>query len=200
VFKGDRKIPFFCLGININMSAPSNLPSNKNFLSPLGFTFSIKKTPNVNYFIQSASIPSITLGQSDVQTPFVKLPYPGDHIDFSGLNITFRIDEEMRNYKELFDWIIALGFPDNFNQYASVSPSRGKFGGNVTNPVSGDGIYSDASLIVLNSVKAPMLEIVFKNLFPTSLSDVNFDTKFTDVEYVEASATFAYESFTLNYI
>jgi len=182
------------------MSAQSNLPSNKNFLSPLGFTFSIKKTPGVNYFVQAATIPMLTLGQSDIQTPFVRLPVPGDHIEFGSMNITFRIDEEMRNYKEIFDWIIALGFPDNFNQYATVAPSRGKFGGNVTNPVTGTGVYSDASLMVLNSVKAPIVEVIFKNLYPTSLSDVNFDTKFSDVDYVEASATFAYESFTLNYV
>lgn len=182
------------------MSATSNLPANKNFLSPLGFTFSIKKTPNVNYFVQAATIPMLTLGQSDIQTPFVRLPVPGDHIEFGSLSITFRIDEEMRNYKELFDWIIALGFPDNFNQYSSIAPNRGRFGGNVTNPVAGTGVYSDASLMILNSVKAPIIEVVFKNLYPTSLSSVDFDTKFSDVDYVEASATFAYESFTLNYI
>ena len=182
------------------MSATTNLPSNKNFLSPLGFTFSIKKTPNVNYFVQAATIPMLTLGQSDMQTPFVKLPIPGDHIEFGVLNITFRIDEEMRNYKEIFDWIIALGFPDNFGQFSSVATSRGKFGGRVTNPASGAGVYSDATLMILNSVKAPIIEVVFKNLYPTSLSSVDFDTKFTDVDYVEASATFAYESFMLNYI
>lgn len=182
------------------MSAISNLPQNKNFLSPLGFTFSIKKTPNVNYFVQSATIPMLTLGQSDIQTPFVKLPVPGDHIEFGTLNITFRIDEEMRNYKEIFDWIIALGFPSNFNQYSAIAPNRGKFGGLVTNPASGAGIYSDATLMILNSAKAPIIDVTFKNLYPVSLTDVVFDTKFSDVDYVEASATFAYELFTLNYV
>lgn len=167
-------------------------------MSPLGFTFTIKKTPNVNYFVQSATLPSITLGQSDVQTPFVRLPVPGDHIDFGTFSITFRVDEDMRNYQELYDWIIALGFPDNFGQYNSIAPSRGKFGGLVNNPMSGAGIYSDASLTVLNSVKAPVVEFAFKDLYPVTLSDIVFDTKNTDVEYVEGTVTFAYRSFTLN--
>lgn len=179
------------------MTALSSLPANKNFLSPLGFTFTIKKTPNVNYFVQSATLPSISLGQSDVQTPFVKLPIPGDHIDFGTFNISFRIDEDMRNYQELYDWIIALGFPDNFGQYNAIAPNRGKFGGAITNPLSGAGIYSDASLMVLNSVRAPVIEFAFKDLYPITLSEITFDTKNTDVEYVEGTVTFAYRSFTL---
>lgn len=182
------------------MSASSNIPTNTNFLSPLGFTFAIKKTPNVNYFVQSATLPSITLGQSDVQTPFTKLPLPGDHIDFGTFTVTFRVDEDMRNYKELFDWIIAIGFPDNFDQYKTVATARGRFGGNVTNPTSGAGVYSDASLIVLNSVKQPTIEFQFKELYPINLSDVMFDTKYTDVDYVEGSCTFAYRSFSMKYI
>lgn len=182
------------------MAATDNLPSNKNFLSPLGFTFSIKKTPKVNYFVQAVSIPSITLGQADIQTPFVKLPVPGDHIEFGTLSVTFRIDEEMRNYKEIYDWIIGLGFPENFGQYNAIAPSRGKFGGAVTSPTTGAGIYSDASLVVLNSVKAPIIDITFKNLYPVALTDVMFDTKSTDVDYLDATATFAFEVFNLNYI
>jgi len=180
------------------MTAISTLPSNKNFLSPLGFTFSIKKCPNVNFFVQSAAVPSIGLGQADVQTPFVKLPLPGDHIDFGTFSLAFRIDEDMKNYQEVYDWIIALGFPDNFDQHNAIATARGKFGGLVTSPTSGDGIYSDASLIVLNSVRAPIIEFQFKDLYPIQISEIMFDTKSTDVDYVECSVTFAYRSFTLN--
>ncbi len=180
------------------MTAITNLPTNKNFLSPLGFIFSIKKTPNVNYFVQSASLPSISLGQSDVQTPFVKLPIPGDHIDFGTFSVTFRIDEDMRNYQEIYDWIVALGFPDNFGQHNAIATARGRFGGLVNNPTSGAGVYSDASLVILNSVKAPIIDFQFKDLYPINLSEIMFDTKNTDVDYVEGSVTFAYRSFTLN--
>jgi hypothetical protein len=180
------------------MSAASNLPTNKNFLSPLGFTFSIKKTPTVNYFCQTAEIPTISLGQADIQTPFVRIPVPGDHIEFGTFTMSFLVDEDLRNYTEIFDWIIALGFPDNFNQFRSVaSNTRGQFLGQ-SNPLSGTGVYSDASLMVLNSVKAPILEVVLKDAYPVSLSGVDFNTQSSDVDYVAATATFAYRSFTLN--
>lgn len=181
------------------MSAITDLPLNKNFLSPLGFTFAIKKTPNVNYFVQSATLPQISLGQADIQTPFVRLPVPGDHIDFGQFSVTFRIDEDMRNYAEIFNWIIALGFPDNFEQYRPVAPTGRGLLGQAT-PMSGNGSFSDASLIILNSVKAPIIDFQFKDLYPVSLSDILFDTKGTDVDYVEATATFAFRSYSLNRI
>lgn len=177
----------------------ATLPSNKNFLSPLGFTFTIKKTPNVNYFVQSAQLPNISLGQVDIQTPFVKLPVPGDHMDFSPLTISFRVDEDMENYNELYTWITSLGFPDNFGQYNSIANRTSRFGG-TQDGATGNGIYSDASLIILNSARAPVKEFNFKNLFPITLSDLSFDTRNTDVDYIDASVTFAYQSFTLNSI
>jgi len=181
------------------MSALTNIPENKNFLSPLGFAFLIKKTPNVNYFVQSAVLPNIILGQADIQTPFVKLPIPGDHIDFGQLQVTFRIDEEMRNYKEIFDWIVALGFPENFNQYRAIAPQRGAIGGPVTQG-TGTGVYSDGSLLILNSVKNPIIEFSFKEMYPVSLTDISFDTKLSSVDYLDVTATFAYRNFTLTYL
>ena len=184
--------------INTNMAAIANTPTNKNFLSPLGFTFSIKKLPNVNYFVQTAEIPGITLGQADIQTPFTRLPVYGDHIEFGVLNITFAIDEDMVNYTELFNWINALGTPESGAQHKSVFPAdRPGFQG-TSQPMTGDGAYSDASLMVLNSVKAPVKEFVFKDLYPTSLTDVAFDVTATDVSYVIASVAFAFRNFTLN--
>lgn len=180
------------------MTAITDIPTNKNFLSPLGFTFTIKKTPNINFFVQSASIPSIGLGQSDIQTPFNKLPIPGDKIDFGTLSVSFRVDEDMNNFQEIFDWMISIGFPENFAQYNNIAAARGKFGGALNSPMSGEGVYSDASLMVLNSVKAPIVEVAFKDLYPIQISEIVFDTKITDVDYVDCNVTFAYRSFTLN--
>jgi hypothetical protein len=166
----------------------TNLPSNKNFLSPLGFRFSVKKTPGVNYFVQSASIPSISLGSADIQTPFVKLPFAGEKVTYGDFTITFRVDEELKNYLELHKWMIGLGKPKNFDQSKEI------YG----NKISGEGAYSDATLIILNSAKNPIAEVIFYNIFPSTLSELVFDSRQTQVNYIDCAATFAYESFTLN--
>lgn len=174
------------------MSTISNLPSNKNFLSPLGFKFGIKKTPGVNYFVQAASIPSISLGVATVPTPFVKLPIPGDHLDFGTFTITFHVDEELRNYMELYNWMIALGKPKDFTQYRAISDA--------SKPGSGEGVYSDATLTILSSAKNPMVDVHFTNIFPTELTQLNFDSRLERVDYIECTATFRYEAFTFTYL
>ena len=58
------------------MSVLSNQPSNPQFLSPVGFNFSIRKLPNVNYFAQSINLPGVQLGETILPTPFIAVPLP----------------------------------------------------------------------------------------------------------------------------
>ena len=171
------------------MTAITRTPTNKNFLSPLGFKFTIFKTPGVNYFVQAAAIPSLSLGRTETGTPFSRIKFPGDKLDYSDLNITFRVDEELRNYFELYSWMTQLGKPNDYSQYQTIA-----------NANRGEGIQSDATLIILSSAKNPIVEVNFKNLYPVSLSEVNFNTQMTDVDYIDVIATFAYETYTVNYI
>jgi hypothetical protein len=171
------------------MTAINRTPTNKNFLSPLGFKFTIFKTPGVNYFVQAAAIPSLNLGRTETGTPFSRIKFPGDKLDYSDLNITFRVDEELRNYFELYSWMTQLGKPNDYSQYQTIA-----------NANRGEGIQSDATLIILSSSKTPIVEVNFKNIYPVSLSEVNFNTQMTDVDYIDVIATFAYETYTVNYI
>lgn len=171
------------------MSAINRLPTNKNFLSPLGFRFDIYKTPGVNYFVQAASIPSISMGRIEQGTPFSRFKVHGDKIDFADLNITFRVDEELRNYYEIYNWIIETGKPENFQQYSNIAGQQ-----------QGLGIYSDATLTILSSSKNPILNVNFKNVLPVSISEVNFNTQLNDVDYIDVIATFAYDRYTIEYL
>jgi hypothetical protein len=173
------------------MSAIDNTPSNKNFLSPLNFTFQIKKAPHVNFFIQKVNIPSIALRSIETSNPFVKLPYPGDHIDFGELKIVFKVDEDLQNFLEIHNWMKALGKPEDFAQYKAISniPSY-----------TGEGIYSDISVIILSSSKVANYDISYADAFPVSLSDLNFTTTDNDVNYIEASATFKYSYYNITKI
>lgn len=170
------------------MSYSNTEPANKNFLSPLGFKFVIKKTPHVNYFIQSVSLPDVTLGDTYIPTPFVRTPIAGDHIEYGDLMFTFKVDESMKNYKELYNWITAIGFPNNFEEHRAVDP---RFVGRGT----GEGVYSDASLVVMSSAMNPLHEITFVDTFPVSLTNFSFDSRNQDVDYIEATATFKFRTF-----
>jgi len=161
--------------------------TNNNMLSPVGFSFQIKKTPNINFFVQSVTLPGITLGQIDVPNQLKVVPVPGDHITYGDLDVTFKINEDMSNYLEIFSWITALGFPDNPGQYRSIE-QRPSF--------SGDGIYSDASLTILSSAMNPSMRVEITDAFPTSLTPITLDTRDTSIEYIEATASFRFLNYT----
>lgn len=165
-------------------------PTNRNFLSPLGFKFVLTRAPAIEYFVQTVNVPSLNLSPANVPSPFVKMPFAGDHIDFGDLSLSFKIDEDFKNYLEIYNWIKGLGFPDSFQQYSNVANST----------AAGEGVYSDATLIILTSSKNPNIEIRFKNIYPYSLDSVQFDTTQTDVEYVSTTVSFKYQSFDLNII
>jgi len=170
------------------MSAIDNTPSNKNFLSPLNFKFQIKKAPHVNFFIQKVNIPPLLLVAPEIPNPFVKAPIPGDHINYSDLSITFKVDEDLQNYLEIHEWIKALGKPHDFDQYRAIEEKKSW---------TGDGIYSDITVSILSSTKSPNYEVTYVDAHPVSLSGIEFNTTDGDVNYIEATAVFKY---TLYYI
>lgn len=174
----------------------SDIP-NKNFLSPTGFKFDIKKLPNLSYFVQKVNIPGLTLGQADVSTPLVKLPVPGDHIGYDFLNVTFKVDEDMNNYNELYDWIVALGYPDNFDQ-AKGAWTRGTFIQKASDEMNSKGVYSTAQLIILTNSMNYNLSVDFNDVYPLKLSELMFDATVPDINFVTASAVFVYRSFKIS--
>lgn len=166
-------------------------PINRNFLSQLDFKFILRRAPNVDFFLQRVNLPGINIPPWMGNNPFTKIPYSGEHINFSPLSIEFKVDEDFANYFEIHNWLYGLGFPESFDQFVEL----------VKKPkILGEGVRSDISLIILSSVKKPNLEIVFHECFPTSLSDLVFSTTPADVDYLEALATFQYVWYDVNRI
>lgn len=164
-----------------NVGAIANQPDNTNYLSPIGFNFSIQKIPHANYFLQSANLPSVQLGDLETPSPFVSIPQIGDHLRYGDLFITFKVDEDMKNYLEIYNWIMSLGYPDSIGQTSNKEVRS----------------YSDATLQILNSNFNPNGQITFKGAFPVSLSGLEFNAANTDVEYFTAQAVFKYQIYKI---
>lgn len=164
-------------------------PTNQNFLGKNGFRFSVKKLPNTNFFVQNCNIPGISIDPVMIGTPLVNLPYSGDHITYQELSITFKIDEDLGAYIDIYTWIRQLGFSEDSSEYATIAKQS---------RISGNGIVSDASLTILDAKKRSNYEIVFINAFPVSLSTLQLGYTVTDVEYLTADATFRYDTFDIN--
>lgn len=172
------------------MTAISNTPENLNFLSPINFKFVLKRAPHINFFIQKINIPGISLPSIEVNNPLIRVPYSGDHLIYEELTITFKVDEEFKNYMEISNWLTSAGKRD-YDRYGDIAQKS---------VISGEGIYSDISVSILNSHRMPNYEIVYRDAIPISISSIDFDVTADDVDYVAASASFRYISFDIKKI
>ena len=173
---------------------PGTPIENRNFLSPVGFKFSLKRAPGVAFFCNQANIPSMDLGIAEQPTYLRNIPTPGDKIQFGDLTLRFLVDEDLVNYMELQRWIRGLGYPENMDEFRKLE-SEGVMPTNFGQ--AGDDIYSDGTLQILSSNLVPQFQVVFNDLFPYTLSTVTFDATDTDIEYFTADVSFKYTIYNL---
>lgn len=158
-----------------------------NMLSPLNFKFTLKRAPNLNFFVQKINIPGVSLPKVDTSNPLIKIPLSGDHLEYDELDVTFKVDENLQNYLEIHNWVRALGKP-SFEEYANLSKKA---------IYTGEGLKSDIVVTVLTSQKNPNYEFVFKDAFPISVSSISFESTDESVNYIEATARFVYTIFDI---
>ena len=164
--------------------------SNRNFLAPVGFKFSLSKFPKVDFFCNSASIPEITLGTA-IQPSYLKeIDIPGEKLIYGDLSIRFLVDEQLENYVAVHNWLTGLGFPETPQQFIDKTTDR-------------DGLrdfqeqFCDGSLHILNSNYNDVAIVKFKDIFPTSITSLDFDATETDINYFTAEATFKYVIYSI---
>jgi hypothetical protein len=169
-------------------SAFSNQIQNRNFLSPVGFKFTLAKEPKVTFFCTSSKIPEITL-QTEIQNTYLKdIDVPGNKIAYGDLSLKFLVDEDMVNYMAIHNWITGLGFPESAQDYIDLLTNQD----DLTQPLDPKRAFSDGSLYILDSNYNTSAIVKFKDLFPTSLSSLEFDTTQPDIQYFTAQASFKY--------
>ena len=171
---------------NTTISCP--IPDNINPLSPNGFNFTIQKIPSINFFCQTVNLPGITFGDPAFANPFASVPIPGDHLTYDTLNVQFLVDENMHNYQAIYNWIIALGFPQSYDQYVNFISSD-------TTALALNELaknYSDGTLEILGSSNTAIQTVQFVDLFPSALESLNFQSTNQDVTYIVGNATFRY--------
>ena len=170
-------------------NAFSSQIQNRNFLSPVGFKFILNRCPKVAFFSNSANIPGLTLGVVEQPTYLKNIDTPGDKISFEDLTVRFLVDENLENYMEIQNWIRGLGFPDSLDEIYDLQRQQ-KYVDTTDSKLM--DIYSDGTLQILTSSNNPNFKLKFKDLWPYSLSNLQFDATDSDVEYLTAEATFKY--------
>ena len=181
--------------------ADTSQPTVFDYATGTQWRLTFNRIPKTTWFCVAANVPGIQLGEASYPTPMTDMMVTGDKLTFETLNITFLVDEELQNYRELWDWLVGIGAPKQHSQWTSVL-SKGDgavrtFGTPDTDTrtkttYDESNLYSDSTLIVYSSKNQPKVNVHFKNMFPTNLSALEYSQELTDVEYFKATASFRY--------
>ena len=163
---------------------------NRNFLSGVGFKFNLTKFPKVDFFSNSARIPELNLELTRQPSYLKNIDVPGERLTYGDLTLRFLVDENMENYLSVYNWLTGLGFPETTKEFKELTTDK-------------DGqkdpkeAFCDGSLRILNSNYREVGKVKFLDLFPTSLTSLDFDATNTDIQYFTAEATFKYTIYKL---
>jgi len=171
----------------------NNQLTNRNYLSPGGFKFILERSPKTSFLCKTASIPEISIGVVETPSPFVRIPREGN-IQYGVFSIDFLVDENLENYLEIHNWIRGMGIPEDFqervdfiNKYEIPRLETNNF----------EIITTDATLQVLTNNLNPAFDVIFKDIFPTSLGSLAFDVSVGDIEPLTAQVSFRYTTYEI---
>ena len=169
-------------------------PKEINQLNVVSFQTNFTRMPNVNFFCQQVTIPSLAIGLATQPTIFSDISIEGDKIVFEQLNLSFYVSEDLSNYLEIYNWIIALGFPDNapqFNLQDDITIASD----------SNNTLKSDMNVVLQTNKSNPNFNVTFKDAFPVSLGSIGLDSSAISIDPIVVEASFAYTgSFSIDKI
>ena len=177
-------------------------PDTLDFASPSQFRFQLLKIPNTIYFVTRVNIPGIAFsGDAIMNSRYKAMPFMGDTLDFSPMEMTFLVSEDLSNYREIHDWMTGIGFPKDPEQFASAvaaeqtkpgasPPSSRTVGASTVNP---SNLVSDGTLTILSNKNNPLIQVNYNALYPTSLSGLDYDSQTTDTTQLTATVTMNYD-------
>ena len=164
---------------------------NRNFLSGVAFKFNLAKFPKVDFFSNSARIPELSLELTQQASYLKNIDVPGERLNYGDFTLRFLVDENMENYISIYDWLTGLGFPETTKEFADLIKDK-------DGQRDAKEAFCDGTLRILNSNYREVAKVKFNDLFPTSLTSLDFDATNTDVQYFTAEATFKYTLYKIS--
>jgi len=169
------------------MANNKTVTADKNRLSQSKFQLVIDKCPNTSFFCQKVNLPGLSGQTPKVPTPFKEIHETTDHLTYNDLVVTFEIDENLSNWLEIHKWMVGLGYPESSQSFADLVNDQST----TYRPKTGSK-YSDGTLLLLTNSLNANFEVKFKDLHPTSLSDIDFETTDSDDLNLQATVQFKY--------
>lgn len=153
-----------------------------NLLQNNGFTFSLDRIPQTTFRVVGFDLPSISVPAPSAGNPSSTQYFPGSSVEFDALTMDFLVDENLKNYEEIYRWITQQRFCNKDFQPKNDSEIK---------------LVSDGVLITMTNASNPNRIFYFKDLFPISLSGMRFDTSISEPAPITCTVTFRFSYFEL---
>ena len=166
------------------MSRESAYPNieNKNPRSKNKYRILFNKFPNLEYFSNQVTLPSVSGQAIIVPNQLTDYKVPGEKLEFPTLTVSFQVDEDLRNYEEVLNWMYGIYFPEQHQQYADH--------------VKDEDVDCKIVVQMLSNKSNSILNFEFFDAFPTSLSELDLGEG--DSDYIICTASFEYSYFKIN--
>lgn len=156
---------------------------NKSILNKGNFRLLIDRIPNVEYYVKSVNLPGVTFTEAIASTGIgVDAFFPGDKVEFDKLDVTFLVDEDLENFKEIFDWMDSIVPFRNPVKYTSTGEPLNQ--------------YTDITLAVTTNKNVPNKFFKFRNCIPTSLDGIEFESG-GDNETITSKVSFRFDYYEI---
>jgi len=172
------------------MTALTRTPQNTNYLQPTKFLLTLDRIPNTQYFCQTANIPGVSIDSPTFNTPRINFQIAGSKIAYNDFTIKFNIDENVQSWMDIYNWFLSIASPQGSEQSNALTA--------IASNKNSLQSYSDGTLTVLSALNNPLINVRFINMFPVSLTDIDFDTASSADNILTATAVFKYQYFTFN--
>jgi hypothetical protein len=156
-------------------------PTTTNLLQPTKYLVTFPEISQTIYFCQKANIPGVSLGMAVQQTPNIDLFHSGTKLEYNTFDITFMVNEDLSSWTSIYKWM---------NDLSSVDTNYNKRKEN----------RKQAIFTVMSNLNNPKFRIKLNDIFPISLSDLEFDTTLSAEDHMYATASFRYDWFDLEKI
>ena len=142
---------------------------NINPISEVQFKFDHIDFPPTTFFVQTVNLPGVAFDASPIGRPMrTDVNIMAGSVSYEPLEVGFIVDEYLKNWLELFNWI--------------------------TGP---QPHYTQAVLTLLSSSMNPTLEVHFEYVFPTTLTEIAFDSTISEPTSLISTVTLNYSKYTI---
>ena len=163
---------------------PPIVPMNVNPLYADKFKFVLHEAKNVEFFCFKANLPGISFDPKVIHNPSNYFSVGATKLYYEDLILSFRVSEDLTNYKEIFNWMVGITAPQNTDQFKDFEAKR-------LNVTERYNVTSDGTLFSLTNSSNPNVNITFRNMMPISLTGIDMNT--TEKGTVSATVAFKYD-------